>query len=189
MTNATLTFFAQPYNIMATGFYFNSSECFEDAREAHNEKAGQDTEEFEIQFINGAPSDAAFFKAVGSDLNQANVMELIEFLEGIENCDEAVAGACYLIENGISDLSDVLLMDEDDLREYVAASMGRYMNEEQAIEDYAHGYVEDTGMLSEVPENVRMYFDYSAFARDMRLSGDIVAYDCMGETFLMNGNM
>ncbi|EHL5833700.1 antirestriction protein ArdA [Salmonella enterica] len=31
--------------------------------------------------------------------------------------------------------------------------------------------VEDSGMLSEVPESLRRYFDYEAFARDLFCDG------------------
>lgn len=42
-----------------------------------------------------------------------------------------------------------------------------------SAEDYAAEYVEDTGMLNEVPESLRCYFDMEAFARDLQLGGDI----------------
>ena len=35
--------------------------------------------------------------------------------------------------------------------------------------------MEDTGQLNALPENLRNYFDYEAFARDAELGGDILA--------------
>ncbi|HGS4228948.1 TPA: antirestriction protein ArdA, partial [Klebsiella pneumoniae] len=37
--------------------------------------------------------------------------------------------------------------------------------------DFAYGFVEDHGLLNEVPESLRVYFDYEAYARDLFSSG------------------
>lgn len=49
-----------------------------------------------------------------------------------------------------------------------------YCGEYKDFTDYAYSYVEDTGMLNDVPETVKSYFDYEKYGRDIRLSGDIV---------------
>lgn len=41
------------------------------------------------------------------------------------------------------------------------------------LEDYARQYVDDTGMLHDMPDNLKYYFDYAAFARDAEMGGDI----------------
>ncbi|MEI9531705.1 antirestriction protein ArdA [Enterobacter hormaechei] len=46
-----------------------------------------------------------------------------------------------------------------------------YCGEAESEEDYAYQLVEDTGMLSEVPEPLRNYFDYESYARDLFSSG------------------
>jgi len=33
--------------------------------------------------------------------------------------------------------------------------------------DYAYEYIDSTGMLSDMPDNIKNYFDYEAFARDI----------------------
>lgn len=38
---------------------------------------------------------------------------------------------------------------------------------------WAEQFLEDTGSLSQVPEHLRGYFDFEAYARDAELSGDI----------------
>jgi antirestriction protein len=48
----------------------------------------------------------------------------------------------------------------------------RYCGEYRTAEEYAEELVEDCGMLSEMPENLRCYFDFERFARDLNLSGD-----------------
>lgn len=37
----------------------------------------------------------------------------------------------------------------------------------------AEELLEETGQLSEIPENLRYYFDYEKYARDIRLGGDM----------------
>lgn len=53
--------------------------------------------------------------------------------------------------------------------------VGTYDNEI----DWAYEYIDDTGMLDSMPENLRNYFDYAAFLRDCSMGGDInfVYYD------------
>ena len=53
----------------------------------------------------------------------------------------------------------------------------RYCGEYSSLEDYAYQYIEDTGMLDNVPDSIKRYFNYQAFGRDMDLSGDITFID------------
>ncbi len=46
-----------------------------------------------------------------------------------------------------------------------------------SLEDWAYEYWNSTGMLNDVPETIRNYIDYAAFARDCELSGDIIAVE------------
>jgi antirestriction protein len=62
-------------------------------------------------------------------------------------------------------------------RDCVDAYAGQYDSEE----DYAHQYVDDTGMLSGAPKTVAMYFDYDAFARDLFIND--LAYGDKGHVF------
>lgn len=43
----------------------------------------------------------------------------------------------------------------------------RYQGEYESEEDDTEQLVEDTGMLAGVPDNLKYYFDYKAFARDL----------------------
>nr|AVI43828.1 Antirestriction protein (ArdA) [Klebsiella pneumoniae] len=40
-----------------------------------------------------------------------------------------------------------------------------YCGEAESEADFAYGFVEDHGLLNEVPESLRVYFDYEAYAR------------------------
>ncbi len=46
-----------------------------------------------------------------------------------------------------------------------------YCGEAESEADFAYGFVEDHGLLNEVPESLRVYFDYEAYARDLFSSG------------------
>ena len=51
-----------------------------------------------------------------------------------------------------------------------------YQGEAQSEEGYAYEYAHEHDLLSSVPENLRCYFDYEAYARDL-FSGDLVFVD------------
>ena len=50
------------------------------------------------------------------------------------------------------------------------------------VTEYAEGYLEDSGLLAEVPESLRYYIDTDSFARDLVLGGDVS--ECDGYVFL-----
>jgi hypothetical protein len=52
------TFYAQPYDISATGFYFDIEDQYQAKIRTIKNDYGQTVEEFEIQFIDGETIDA-----------------------------------------------------------------------------------------------------------------------------------
>jgi antirestriction protein len=48
-----------------------------------------------------------------------------------------------------------------------------YAGEGDTLADWAESYLEETGFLEGVPDDVARYFDFEAWARDMRLGGEI----------------
>lgn len=61
-------------------------------------------------------------------------------------------------------------MDAEELRE---AFEEAYAGEFDSMEAYAQDYCDSTGLLDSIPENLRSYFDYEAFGRDLELGGDV----------------
>ena len=59
-----------------------------------------------------------------------------------------------------------LSFDEFSFEHLESVYMGKYDSES----DFAQTYLEDTGQLSSIPENLRNYFDYDSFARDLFLT-------------------
>jgi antirestriction protein len=47
-----------------------------------------------------------------------------------------------------------------------------YCGEWNSMKDYAMHIVEECGMLDQMPDNLRHYFDYEAYGRDLVYSGD-----------------
>lgn len=42
-----------------------------------------------------------------------------------------------------------------------------------SVQEWAEQFLDETGEINEIPERLRYYFDYEAFARDCELGGDI----------------
>jgi antirestriction protein len=105
-------------------------------------------------------------------------------------------------ESSVSDdLFSWLELDEDD-RELLAvyqdnvdsdadidkareAFTGKYDSEA----DWAFEYLDETGGLEGVPENLKNYIDYEAYARDARIGGDICFVRHDGELWAFYANV
>lgn len=147
------TLFAQPYDITANGFYFDSVEDYNENAEKNRNSAGFPVEEYELQFIDGESIDAALFRAL--DVNQANFGA---FLDACEEWDIAqkqkviiAVGECsysFDLQSGDPDDFDIDLYELDSLKELA----------EQFV---------DEGLFGEIPASIQSYLDYDAIARDL----------------------
>lgn len=166
MTN---TYHATPYDISAMGFYFNTHEEYAGKSAAHRNAYGDPVEEFEIQFIDG--DNYGLFEALG--INQANLSLWFDRFENLDGHDEIKV--IYLADNLHCAAEDILdKLDDVDLFEGSA-------------EDYAENYIEECGLLDQMPEALRCYFNTEAFARDMILSGDITEVNINNATYVVWG--
>lgn len=144
---------AQPYDISASGFYFDSVEEFEQKSKNLLNDYGDEVEEFEIQFIDGENLDCDLFKALG--VHQGNLQAYYTACDDWDDDQKtkviiAVGEAGYNFdsENDDPDDFDIDLYEMDSLR------------------DLAQQFVEE-GLYGEIPENIRFYLDYDAIARDL----------------------
>lgn len=64
-----------------------------------------------------------------------------------------------------------------------------YYGQHDNVTDYAHEYVESTGMLQGVDENIQRYFDFEAFGRDMELGDDIFTITLDGECHVFSNHV
>ncbi|MFM0298719.1 antirestriction protein ArdA [Paraburkholderia sediminicola] len=165
------SYFACPYNIDATGFYFHSLEEYLQRSVQCADSFGNLVEEFEIQFIDGGAADAQLFEAL--DVNQASLSRWFDCVD--ELSAEAKAAVFYLAsqcgqtaEDALDNAKDVILREGE-------------------IADAAADQFDE--IYSELPQGVRMYVDIEAYARDCRLNGDLDEFDFDGTTYsVLNAN-
>jgi len=148
-----INLFAQPYDISARGFYFDSAAEFNAKSATARNDYGQPVEEFELQFIDGEVIDAKLFEALA--VNQANVGDYLEACDDWDEDDKikviiAVGEVGYRFDLGREspDKFDVDLYECDSLR------------------DLAMQFV-DEGLFGDIPEQIQSYLDYDAIARDL----------------------
>lgn len=107
----------------------------------------------------------------------------------------------YYSESSIPDeLFAWLELDEEDrellavYREHVdqdaeiEAARDAFMGKADSEADWAQQWLEDTGGLEGVPEHLRNYIDFEAYARDARLGGDVVFARHDAELWVFNGH-
>jgi hypothetical protein len=80
--------YAQPYNLAATGFYFESYEEFQTRSKVHVCMFGTSIEEYQIQFIDGDDIDCELAKAWG--INQANIGGYFDACESWDDHEKTV---------------------------------------------------------------------------------------------------
>ena len=88
--------------------------------------------------------------------------ENLDYLMDIQNClnqcatsEDEEAFCTWLNEIG----------NKPDYDSFETSYCGKY----ESKEDYTYQYIEDTGLLSDMPEWMQKYFDYEAFTRDLFL--------------------
>ncbi len=147
------TFYAQPYDISARGFYFDSREQYDDKASKLRNDYGQRVEEFEIQFIDGERLDAELFEAL--KIHQGNFGGFLETAEEWTD-DQKVkviiavreVGYGFDLKNDDPDQFDIDLYECDSLRELAMQFV-------------------DEGLFGEIPKAIEHYLDYDAIARDL----------------------
>lgn len=163
-----ITFFAQPYDISATGFYFDSFDDYQAKARTARSDHGQPVEEFEIQFIDGDDIDCAFAEAFG--INQANIARFIELADGWDDDTKTrfiiAVGECGYDRDCDPDRIDIDLYEIDGLTEL------------------ARQFVDD-GLFGDIPDRIACYLDYDQIARDLAcdygettIAGRHIVYRC-----------
>ena len=105
--------------------------------------------------------------------------------------------ASYYGESSIKpELWDWLELDDDDkvILSLYADNIGEDATIEDAreafagtarsLEDWAEQFADDTGLLEKVPENLRYYFDWEKYARDLEIGGDIWTAEHDGDVYV-----
>ncbi|SCZ55990.1 Antirestriction protein (ArdA) [Epibacterium ulvae] len=160
--------FAQPYDLDAIGFFFESAEEFQTISKRHLNAHFEPVEEYEIQFIDGDDIDAALAKAWG--INQANMAGYFTACDGWENYQKKI----FIIAVGEigCDFDPVNVHPEEfDVDLYHVESMAELA--EQMI---------DEGLFGDIPEHLERYIDIDAIARDLHY--DYTETEIAGETLI-----
>lgn len=156
----TTQYHAQPYDISKTGFYFTDMDSYEAGVEASG------AEEFELQFIDGDREAACLFHAL--KINQATLVKWFDDIEELSDNDKVAL--FYLVNESGYELEDALNLVDD-----VAIS-------ECDLEDAASEWFDEV-YIHEIPQHLRNYIDYAAFANDCRCGGDMVEFEFAGGTY------
>lgn len=160
----TTILFAHPYSLDAKGFYLDSYEDYTRQAARCRDRLGHHVEEFEIQFIDG--DDGELFRAL--EVGQSQLEAWFDDVEPLTQ--DQKAALFYVAEFSGYPLADALNNLND-----ICLYQGTLL--EAATDLFEECYAND------IPENVRSYIDYDAFARDLRLGGDMTEFSFKGEVW------
>lgn len=115
--------------------------------------------EYEEYFFTDWNNDIAFDFGEYPDLEEVN--ELAERVEALDDDEQEYIE--LLMDGHTTDINEALDIIEND----------NYMiwHDCDSMADVAIRYVEDAGMLDNIPSNIANYFDYAALGRDMDIEG------------------
>ena len=129
----------------------------------------------EIGVADGTMYEEAFISDYETDINGleirefANLDDLNELAEELEKLDEYELEAFgAMLDYGLA--TDEALQKVQD---------GEYSFYEgcNSMEDVAYQYADETGLLNSIPDDLRCYFDFEAFGRDMDINGHFIETD------------
>jgi len=143
------TLYANPYDITYTGFYFDSTDQFnQELSQAHYE-------EVEIDYIDGA--NPKLFQA--ADIHQGNVDLWFDELDQYSDDGHEAISISYLLD--FYDIEEAIKRHDE-----VIIYRG-------SIADYAAELVEDVYPLDELPDIIKHHIDYDSIARDLELNSEV----------------
>ncbi|PRP71253.1 hypothetical protein BUE93_07745 [Chromobacterium amazonense] len=154
----SIRLFAQPYDFSASGFYFTSLEEYQAQFDAR-----LPVEEYEIQLIDGSDADVEVFGMMG--VNQASIEKFFEAAEEYSYLTEdEMTAVKFIVE--YENYSFQYAMDNyEDVRIYRGT-----------LADVGAEMVEESGLLSDIPESVARYFDFESYARDIEFNGGLIEF-------------
>jgi len=101
---------------------------------------------------------------IGEYTSIERLNEIAEQLDDLSDYEEEIVSA--MVGNGYS-LEDAI-DKKDDVMFYSGCS---------TMAEVAEQYADETGLLDSIPENLRYYFDFEAFGRDMSFEGEFIFTD------------
>ena len=156
----TVTFYAQPFDISAAGFYFTDEDSYREKINSIVNDHGDPVEEFEIQFINGFVLDSKFAQAITP--TQGNIIAMMDAMATWT--EEQKLKVVIAVHEGGADF-DIRTDDPDDIEIDLYPDM--------TLKELALQFV-DEGLLGDIPDYLSRYIDYDAIARDLAFDYDEV---------------
>jgi len=147
----TLTLYAQPYDLDAQGFYFDSFEDYETKYNKNCNVYGQPVEEYMFDFIDGSAIDCDLFKAVKGGYNLkaffmvANTWEDYDKIPLIIAYEENITSEPFNEE-----VTPDLFQDID-------------IYYDMSFEDLAWQFIED-GLFGDISEDLKQWLDIKKMA-------------------------
>lgn len=167
------TYHATPYDISATGFYFESLEDYRQKAATHRNEYGEPVEEYEIQFIDGSDDNCALFEAV--NVSQAT---LHAWFEEYEDCYTGydLIKVLYLVGDYGMNITEIDNSTLDDVIIF-----------EGTATEYAEQFLEDTGIFEAVEKAGLnpFYVDVESYARDMMINGSMTTFEHEGNRYIV----
>ncbi len=149
------TLFAQPYDISASGFYFDNAEDYLKQAKANRNDYNQPVEEYEIQFIEGESIDVALAHAWG--LSQCSLESFFKATEDWELHEKQ----CFIIAVGEAGHDfDPQTVKPDDFEVIIYHC--------DTLRELAEQFV-DEGYYGDIPSSLANYIDYEAMAYDLSM--------------------
>ena len=147
----TLTLYAQPYDLDAQGFYFDSFEDYETKYNKNCNVYGQPVEEYMFDFIDGSAIDCDLFKAVKGGYNLKAFFMVANTWEDYEKIPLIIA-----YEENIT---------SEPFNEEVTSDMFQDIDiyYDMSFEDLAWDFIEN-GLFGDIPENVKQWLDIEKMA-------------------------
>jgi len=155
-----LEFYANPYSIDLSGFYFKSLEEYETKLAQAKRKDPSGDFEHSIELIDGSNFAVAAFEALsGSDgLSPAQIEDFFEIVDEFDDEDESLA--LLMRAKDVYNTKSAM-----ELRDAMDESRDSLVGETSLV-DYAYELVSEQGTSSFSGD----YFDYASFGRDFLLN-------------------
>ena len=164
-------FYAQPYDLSASGFFFGDGEDWTTKAKACRNDFGDPVEEFEIQFIDGDDLDYHLFSALR--VSQATI---VPFIAKLDEWDEQQKQTLIIAVGECGYDFDIEANDPDQFDVDLYTDM--------TLSDLAYQFV-DEGLFGDIPDHLTSYIDYDAIARDLAhdytaitINGEMCVYRC-----------
>jgi antirestriction protein len=143
--------------------YDTKEDFFEYCKELHSD---EEDPEFMFQDYENIPK-----KLISECSLSDNLFDYVEAIKDME--DETIeAFGLFLDDKDINEDTDF----EELMQEFRNEYQGYYNGSEGTEVEFAYKYIEEHGILNEMPEHLQYYFDYKAYANDLFIN-DFVEHD------------